>query len=76
MVAISICFGFFMAIFKLILKLRLGIPLIYLILCSTILAPWATAYETLSMVIFFGLLAIVAASWIYTAVKYIRILIA
>lgn len=72
MVAISMCFGILMMTLRLILKLRLGIPLVYLVLCSTVLAPWAAVNETLSMVIFFGLLTGVAVSWIYTIICYVR----
>ena len=53
-------------IFKISAKLRLTIPLIYLILCCTVFSPWASAHEPLALGILLFLTIICLFSWIYT----------
>lgn len=53
-------------IFKISAKLRLTIPLIYLILCCTVFSPWASAHEPLALGILLFLTIICLLSWVYT----------
>ncbi len=53
-------------------KLRLGIPLLYTVLMCTLFLEWSTANETLAVGILIAMLAGVAISWIYTAVRAIK----
>lgn len=52
--------------FKLAEKLRLTLPLLYFLLTSTFLNPWATRHETLAMGILLTLVGLSLFSWIVT----------
>ena len=56
-------------LFKLLIKLRLGILLLYLALASTVFAQWSQANQTLSMVILYALLAAVVISWLWPPLR-------
>lgn len=64
---ISLCITFGMmllsVIFKLAGKLRLTIPLLYLLLTATVLNKWASAHETVAFIILFILIALTIISW-------------
>lgn len=68
----SIGIGFFGLIFRLASALRLGIPLIYVLLVSTAFSGWYSAHEPLADGILFAMLILVAVSWVYSAVQKIR----
>lgn len=53
-------------IMKLMIKLRLGIAIVYVVLANTLLFDWATANVTLSNGILFGILGLTALSWLIT----------
>ena len=53
-------------ILRLMIKLRLGIAIVYVVLANTLLFDWATANVTLSNGILFGILGLTALSWIVT----------
>lgn len=53
-------------------RLRLTIPLGYVILMSTLCSKWYDAHELLANGIWFGMLALVALSWCATLAKRIR----
>lgn len=53
-------------ILKLMIKLRLGIILVYVVLANTLLLDWATAHVALSNGILFGILSLTALSWLVT----------
>lgn len=71
-IGISVVLLFLSLIFRLAGKLRLTLPLIYLILTATVLNPWAAAHETLAFAILYGLLAIAAISWLFSFKNAIR----
>lgn len=58
-------------LFRLALKLRLGIPMLYAVLALTVFHSWYQANSALGDVIFFGLVGLVALSWVVTAVRKI-----
>lgn len=53
-------------ILKLLIKLRLGIALAYVVLANTLMLDWMTANVTLSNGILFGILGLTALSWLIT----------
>jgi len=54
------------------IKLRLGIPLLYVALMNTVFRHWAWAHEQLVDYILFAMIGIAAISWIVTGIRYIR----
>jgi len=58
------------------LKLRLGIPLVYLVLMLTVFRDWCQTHAALADGIFFAMLGLVALSWVITAVRKIYDIIA
>lgn len=71
-IGISVVLLFLSLIFRLAGKLRLTLPLIYLVLTATVLNPWAAAHETFAFAILYGLLAIAAISWLFSLKNTIR----
>lgn len=73
---ISLCLTLLMLalslIFKVAGKLRLSIPLLYIILMITVFRNWASANETLSVGILIGIVALCLISWIVSLVRTIR----
>lgn len=57
---------------QVLIKLRLGIPLLYTVLMCTVFADWAAANNTLAVVILLALLATVALSWVVSFVRRVR----
>ncbi len=53
-------------------KLRLTIPLWYVFLVPTIFHEWYDTHEHLANGISFGMLALVALSWVMTLTKRVR----
>ena len=53
-------------------KLRLGIPLLYIILVCTALREWADKNQTLAIAVFGALMFMVVVSWIVTIIKWVR----
>ena len=59
-------------IFKVTGKLRLTVPILCLLLFSTVLNKWAGEHEILAFIILFSLLGLTVLSWIVSLVKAIR----
>lgn len=72
MIVIYIAIIFFSLVLRAAGKLRLTIPLLYIILLATVFNEWAAKNETLSIVIFGALMALVVASWVVTIVRTVR----
>lgn len=74
LIYLIICFaGFFIGLaFRLAAMMRLGIPLLYTLVLAFIFPSWAHEHQELSMWILYGLLALVAISWIVSLLKKIR----
>ena len=56
-------------LFRLALKLRLGIPMFYAVLMLTIFHGWYQAHTALADGIFFALIGIAALSWVVTLLR-------
>ena len=56
-------------LFRLALKLRLGIPTLYALLMLTAFHGWYQAHAALADGIFFGLVALAALSWVVTLLR-------
>ena len=59
-------------IFKVAGKIRLTIPILCLLLFSTVLNKWAGEHETLAFIILFSLLGLTVLSWIVSLIKAMR----
>ena len=56
-------------LFRLALKLRLGIPMLYAILMLTAFHGWYQAHTALADGIFFALVGLAALSWVVTLLR-------
>ena len=64
-------FGLFLLpiLFRLALKLRLGIPMLYAVLMLTAFHGWYQAHTALADGIFFALVGLAALSWVVTLLR-------
>lgn len=73
---ISLCLTAGLFIFSLIFrvagKLRLTLPILCLLMFSTVLNKWAGEHETLAFIILFSLLGLTMLSWVVSLIKTIR----
>lgn len=58
-------------LFRLALKLRLGIPMLYGILMLTVFHGWYQAHTALADGIFFAMLGVAALSWVVTLLRHL-----
>ncbi len=74
MVYFCICIGilFFALLFRLASTLRLTIPLLYALIVPTLFSSWYHAHQPLADGIWYGLLAMVALSWLVTIIRRLR----
>ena len=56
-------------LFRLALKLRLGIPILYTLLMLTVFHGWYQAHTALADGIFFALVGLAALSWVVTLLR-------
>lgn len=66
-------FGLFLLpiLFRLALKLRLGVPMLYALLMLTVFHGWYQAHTDLADGIFFALVGLATLSWVVTAARKI-----
>ena len=57
-------------LFRLALKLRLGIPMLYALLALTVFHGWYQAHTALADGIFFALVGLAALSWVVTLLRH------
>ena len=57
---------------RIVMKLRLSIPLVYLVLMLTVFQPWYRAHMALADGIFLVMLGCVMLSWIISFVRFVR----
>ena len=57
---------------RIAMKLRLAIPLVYLVLMLTVFQPWYRAHAALADGIFLVMLGCVTLSWIISLVRFVR----
>ena len=76
MIKLIISLGVFIlsVVFKIAAKLRLTIPVLYILAAgiSTVFTDWASQYEKLILFGLYAQLVLVALSWVITAVKAIQ----
>ena len=65
-------FGFFIMLFRIAGKLRLSLPLLYAMVVPTIFHQWYYANYFVANGIWYGMLVLVAVSWIVSLVNYFR----
>ena len=58
-------------LFRLALKLRLGIPMLYAILMLTAFHGWYQAHTALADGIFFAMVGLAVLSWVVTLLRYL-----
>ena len=63
-------------LFRLTLKLRLGIPMLYAALALTVFHSWYQTHTALADGIFFALVGLTALSWVVTLLRHIYELLA
>ena len=73
---VTACFSMMLHLLLLLIriamKLRLSIPLVYLVLMLTAFRPWYRVYATLADGIFLVMLGCVTLSWIISLVRFVR----
>lgn len=57
---------------RIAIKLRLSVPLVYLVLMLTAFRPWYRVHATLADGIFLVMLGCVMLSWIISLVQFVR----
>ena len=57
---------------RIVMKLRLSIPLVYLVLMLTVFQPWYRAHTALADGIFLALVGCTVLSWIISLVRFVR----
>ena len=57
---------------RIAMKLRLSIPLVYLVLMLTVFQPWYRVHATLADGIFLALVGCTVLSWIISFVRFVR----
>ena len=69
---LSMMFYLLLLLIRIVLKLRLSIPLVYLVLMLTAFRPWYRVHATLADGIFLVMLGCVMLSWIISFVRFVR----
>ena len=57
---------------RIAMKLRLSIPLVYMVLMLTVFQPWYRVHTALADGIFLVMLGCVMLSWIISLVRFVR----
>ena len=61
-----------LSLIRIAMKLRLSIPLVYLVLMLTVFQPWYRAHTALADGIFLALVGCTVLSWIISFVRFVR----
>ena len=69
---LSMMFYLLLLLIRIAMKLRLSIPLVYLVLMLTAFRPWYRVHATLADGIFLVMLGCVTLSWIISFVRFVR----
>ena len=69
---LSMMFYLLLLLIRIAMKLRLSIPLVYLVLMLTAFRPWYRAHTAFADGIFLVLLSCVMLSWIISFVRFVR----
>ena len=57
---------------RIAMKLRLSIPLVYLVLMLTVFQPWSRTHTALADGIFLALVGCTVLSWIISLIRFVR----
>ena len=68
----SVMVQLLLLLIRIAMKLRLSIPLVYLVLMLTAFQPWYCVHTTLADGIFLVMLGCVMLSWIISLVRFVR----
>ena len=69
---LSMTLHLLLLLIRIAMKLRLSIPLVYLVLMLTAFRPWYRTHTTLADGIFLVMLGCVMLSWIISLVQFVR----
>ena len=69
---LSMTLHLLLLLIRITMKLRLSIPLVYLVLMLTAFRPWYRVHATLADGIFLVMLGCVMLSWIISCVRFVR----
>ena len=69
---LSMTLHLLLLLIRITMKLRLSIPLVYLVLMLTAFRPWYRAHAALADGIFLVMLGCVTLSWIISLVRFVR----
>lgn len=69
---LSMMFYLLLLLIRIAMKLRLSIPLVYLVLMLTAFRPWYRVHATLADGIFLALVGCVILSWIISFVRFVK----
>ena len=69
---LSMMFYLLLLLIRIAMKLRLSMPLVYLVLMLTAFRPWYRTHATLADGIFLVMLGCVMLSWIISFVRFVR----
>ena len=68
----SVMIQLLLLLIRIAMKLRLSIPLVYLVLMLTVFQPWYRVHTALADGIFLVMLGCVMLSWIISFVQFVR----
>ena len=68
----SVMLHLLLLLIRIAMKLRLSIPLVYLVLMLTAFRPWYRVHTALADGIFLALVGCVILSWIISLVRFVR----
>ena len=68
----SVMLHLLLLLIRIAMKLRLSIPLVYLVLMLTVFQPWYRAHTALADGIFLALVGCTVLSWIISLVRFVR----
>ena len=68
----SVMVQLLLLLIRIAMKLRLSIPLVYLVLMLTAFRPWYRAHAALADGIFLALVGCTVLSWIISCVRFVR----
>ena len=68
----SVMIHLLLLLIRIAMKLRLSIPLMYLVLMLTVFQPWYRVHTALADGIFLALVGCVMLSWIISFVRFVR----
>ena len=73
---LTACFSVMIQLLRLLIriamKLRLSIPLVYLVLMLTVFQPWYRVHTAFADGIFLALVGCTVLSWIISCVRFVR----